>query len=203
MCSDDQIWLILALDKYLKYTNNYSFLKKRFCVAASKKRRTLYDTLKAIIRYSGEISVGKHGLPLLDKADWNDCLKIDDDCLDGPTKEKLYKAQLRKNKQVFGVPFENHLSESVMNAFLLDIAIKDMLKISKQLKDQEYVNHLNELKEKLESNIQKFAYVDGYFARVLINREDSKYKYVGTPHDGLSITKEMDGSIYLNFFRFS
>lgn len=200
MCSDDQIWLILALDKYLKYTNNYSFLKKRFCVVASKKRRTLYDTLKAIIRYSGEISVGKHGLPLLDKADWNDCLKIDDDCLDGPTKEKLYKAQLRKNKQVFGVPFVNDLSESVMNAFLLDIAIKDMLKISKRLEDQEYVNHLNELKEKLESNIQKFAYVDGYFARVLINREDSKYKYVGTPHDGLSITKEMDGSIYLNSF---
>lgn len=203
MCSDDSLWLVDAIYRYIKETNDYSFLRKKFIIAGSNKTRSLYNTLKSIIRYSGEISIGKHGLPLLDKADWNDCLKIDDDCLDGPSKEKLYKLQLRKKHQSFGVPFESNLSESVMNAFLLDIAIKDMIVFSKELKDNEYLNHLNELKNKLEENIQKHAYVDGYFARVLINKEDSKYKFVGTPNDALSITSDFKGSIYLNSFSWS
>jgi len=37
-----------------------------------------------------------HGLPLLDLADWNDCLKIDSNSIDGATKEKLYYEQLKR-----------------------------------------------------------------------------------------------------------
>ena len=91
-------------------------------MAESKEKRSLRDTLMAILRYSGKISIGKHGLPLLDKADWNDCLRLDHDVLDGPEKEKSYYRQLQERGQDFGVPFENTQSESVMNACLLKIA---------------------------------------------------------------------------------
>ena len=203
MCSDDGLWLVDAINRYINISGDYSILNKRFVMASTSKKRSLYETLKAIITYSGKISIGKHGLPLLDKADWNDCLKIDDDCLDGPTKEKLYKAQLRKNKQSFGARFESNLSESVMNAFLLKIAIDEMIGFAKQREDKEYQKELEALRDNLVASIQKNAYVDGYFARVLINRPDSKYKYVGTPNDGLSIMEGYKGSLYLNSFSWS
>src|SRR5574344_552642 len=104
MCSDDQIWLIKAVSEYVKLTGDVGFLNESFPMADGGKRK-LWDTLKAIITYSGRISVGKHFLPLLDKADWNDCLRIDDDFLDGPSKEKAYFAQLKRNGQSYGVPF--------------------------------------------------------------------------------------------------
>ena len=203
MCSDDQIWLVDAIYRYLNLTNDYKFLSKRFPVAGSTRKRSLYDTLKAIITYSAKISIGKHGLPLLDKADWNDCLKIDDDCLDGPTKEKLYKAQLKKTKMPYGTAFNNELSESVMNAFLLVIALNEMKEISTELKDDDYTKEVGELKDKLMKSIKQNAYVDGYYARVLINRSGSKYKYVGTPNDGLSLLDDFKGSLYLNSMSWS
>lgn len=203
MCSDDQLWLVEAISRYIDLTKDYEFLNKRFVVAGSRNKRTLYETLKAIITYSGEISVGKHFIPLLDKADWNDCLKIDDDCLDGPTKEKLYLSYIKKNKLPYGSRFESDLSESVMNGFLLDIAIKHMISFAKHREDKEYLDKLNFLKVRLEKSLKENAYVDGYYARVLINRSDSKYKYVGTPNDKLSLLDDFKGSLYLNSFSWS
>lgn len=203
MCSDDQLWLVEAISRYIDLTKDYEFLNKKFNVAGSRNKRTLYETLKAIITYSGEISVGKHYIPLLDKADWNDCLKIDDDCLDGPTKERLYLSYIKKNKLPYGSRFESELSESVMNGFLLDIAIKHMISFATYREDKEYLNKLNFLKDRLEKSLKENAYIDGYYARVLINKSNSKYKYVGTPNDGLSLLDVFKGSLYLNSFSWS
>lgn len=203
MCSDDQLWLIDAVYRYISLTKDYRILNERFFVADSKKKRTLWDTLKAIVTYSGKISVGKHGLPLLDKADWNDCLKIDNDCLNGPQKAQLYKAQLRKNKQSFGVAFESDLSESIMNAFLLVIGLNEMIELSFYREENEYSKELKELKDNIVNSIKKNAYINGYYARVLINKKDSKYKYIGAPKDGLSLLDDFDGSLYLNSMSWS
>ncbi|MCR4562553.1 MAG: glycosyl transferase [Bacilli bacterium] len=205
MCSDDGLWLVEAIYRYMCLSGDKTLLRKRFKVAGSKKSRTLYETLKAIITYSSKISVGKHGLPLLDKADWNDCLKIDDDCLDGPTKEKLYRQQLRKKKQKFGVPFENELSESVMNAFLLVIMVDNMKVIASKLGDEDYVKEMAETKDRLVKSLKENAYINGYYARVLINRDTpmNGITYVGAPKDGLSLQDDFDGSIYLNSFSWS
>lgn len=203
MCSDDGLWLIEAIYRYIKLTNDYSFLNEEFHIADNKEeKRVLWDTLKAIILYSSKISVGKHNIPLLDKADWNDCLKIDDDCLDGPTKEKLYFKQLEDNKQLFGVRFESDLSESVMNGFLLVISLKEMIEMAKVREEKTYLKELKQTKDNLVKSLKENAYVDGYYARVLINKE-GQYKYVGTLNDGLSIVPELNGSLYLNSLSWS
>ena len=202
MCSDDQLWLVDAIYRYIKITNDYKFLNEEFLIAGSDKKRTLLDTLKAIVVYSSKISVGKHNIPLLDKADWNDCLKIDDDCLDGPAKEKQYFEQLKKNNQPYGVKFESDLSESVMNGFLLVIALDDMIEISKQIKLNDYVVELEFTKDTLVKSLRNNAFVNGFYARVLINKE-GKYKYVGIPGDKLSLLDDFDGSLYLNSFSWS
>ena len=203
MCSDDQLWLVDAIDRYISISNDYSILDKRYLIAGTKKKRSLYDTLKAIITYSSKISIGNHGLPLLDKADWNDCLRIYTDYLSGPEKERLYKAQLRKNKEPYGSRFISNQSESIMNAFLLVIAIDEMIKFASFRHDEEYKKELLNTKDNLVKSIRDNAYINGYYARVLINRPDSKYKYVGAPKDGLSLIDEFDGSLYLNSFSWS
>lgn len=206
MCSDDGLWLIEAIYRYVCLSGDFTILDKEYKMADGKnKKRSLYNTLKAIITYSSKISVGKHGLPLLDTADWNDCLRIDDDCLRGPEKEKLYKAQLKKKKQEFGVPFESELAESVMNAFLLVVMIDDMKIMAEKHHDIEYVKELDETKNKLVKSLKENAYINGYYARVLINRKKplNGIKYVGAPKDGLSLEDDFDGSIYLNSFSWS
>jgi ABC-type polysaccharide transport system, permease component len=51
---------------------------------------------------------------LLDKADWNDTLRLDPAVMKGPQKEEAYLRQLKEKNQKYGVPFENTLCESVM-----------------------------------------------------------------------------------------
>ncbi|HHW90147.1 MAG TPA: glycosyl transferase [Clostridiales bacterium] len=204
ICSDDGLWLAPAVYRYITLTGDIDFLNQECKIAASDKRRTLYQTLKAIIQYSGEISIGKNGFPLLDRSDWNDCLKLDDNWLDGPTKEKLYYEQLKAKGQPYGVPFENDLCESVMNLFLLIITVDYTLQLARKINDQEYAQYLQSLLNRLREGAHKKAWKGDFFARVMINRfEDGKYTYLGAKGDGLSNDPNIDGTYFLNSFSWS
>jgi cellobiose phosphorylase len=205
MCSDDSLWLLEAVKTYVDATGDVSYLEKSFPMADGGER-PLKETLKAILTYSSKISIGKHGLPLLDKADWNDCLKIDVDCLDGPTKEKRYAEQLERNHQSYGVPFENDLSESVMNAFLLVCALNEGIALAELDQDDALKSLFESYKADEVQAIRSSAYIQGYYARVLINRANplNGIRYVGAPGDGLSSVKSLqNGSLYLNSFSWS
>lgn len=204
MCSDDQLWLVQAVSRYVNLTGDVSFLNKRVKIAGSNNKRTIYETLKAIIVYSAKISVGKHNLPLLDSADWNDCLKIDVNYLNGPEKEKAYRSQLKKSKEKYGVKFESNYSESVMNAFLLVIAENLLCDLAHIQKDFEYENELKKMLDELKNNINSYCYINKYYARVLVNNSNkNNITYIGSSKDGLSLDENIDGSYYLNSFSWS
>lgn len=201
MCSDDGLWLLPLVYKYILLTGDKGILSSRFRVAGSEKKRSLYETLKAILLYSGWISVGRHQIPLLDRADWNDCLRIDPDYLDGPEKEKAYYKQIEEKKQPFGTPLESDYSESVMNGFLLSINLKDMAVLSGLLGKEDDRKKYLQRNEELEASLHRNAFQNGYYCRVLINRKNEKNStYIGSRGDGLSLSEEIDGSYYLNSF---
>ncbi len=189
--SDDGLWLIQAVYRFVQYTGDVSFLKEQFEIPESNgKKRSVYDTLKAIIRYSAKISVGNHGLPLIDYADWNDCLKVDTDYLTGPQKETMTG------------PIDQY-SESVMNGFLLKLALNHMEELGDKTGDTEYESEIRQEKLRLSKNLQDHAWKGDFFARVLFNRFEDKTVYLGAGGDGFSGDEKIPGTYFLNSFSWS
>ena len=199
LCSDDQLWLVQAVYRYIALTDDTAFLDESFPVAGSDKTRVLLDTLRAVVIYSSKISVGEHGLPLLDQADWNDCLRLDPDCVDGPTKEKLYREQLERTGGKWGDRFESRGAESVMNAFLLAAALRDLAKLCDMTERRELAAEYEKMLAELRDKIEKHAWKGNFYARALLNG-DRGYTYVGAAGDGLSLDPDADGSYFLNCF---
>ena len=198
-CSDDQLWLVQAVYRYVTLTGDYDFLREKFPVAGDGPARTLWETIMAILEYSGDISVGAHGLPLLDKADWNDTLRLDREVPDGPEKERRYRRQLEEKGQAWGMPWDNTMSESVMNACLLKIAADEAAELAVGIGQEADGKKAAALAARLAESMQKNAWKNGYFARCLIN-DGRRYTYLGAPGDGLSLDPDIDGSYYLNSY---
>ena len=207
LCSDDQLWLLQALDRYVSLTNDYEFLKTEVAMAdedGTMGKRSILDTIKAIILYSSRISVGKHGLPALDSADWNDCLHVDMDCISGPEKQKRYAEQLERTGGNYGDRFESEYSESVMNGFLLKVAVDAAAKFFKELGMTSDEQEMTALSKELYDNLQKNCWKGDFFARVLFNRSNlPEIEYLGAGGDGFSIEEGKPGAYYLNSFGWS
>ena len=202
--SDDALWFIQAVYRYINLTGDIGFLDETVTIAGTDgRKRSVYETIKAIINYSLRISIGKNGLPLIDRADWNDTLQVDPDYIDGITKEKLYKEQIEKSGNP-DEPFKSDFSESVMNAFLLKLALDEAAILAEDKGDAQGRAEFEKASRELYGLIQTHAWKEDYFARVLINRyADGKYTYLGAKGDSFSIDPNIDGVFFLNSFSWS
>lgn len=69
---DDPLWFILAVDEYVKETGSFNILDETeaFLDAAPG---TIREHLLAVVRFARG-NVGRHGLPVFGRGDWNDTL---------------------------------------------------------------------------------------------------------------------------------
>ena len=74
--NDDPLWLIFGVAAYVKETGDVSILKEMVPFDNDEKlAQPLMEHLKRSIHYTLEHR-GPHGLPLIGRADWNDCLNL-------------------------------------------------------------------------------------------------------------------------------
>jgi cellobiose phosphorylase len=80
---DDHLWIVFAVCAYLKETGEISFLDKVLPYYEKDKRGaptqtgTVFDHLQRAVDFTKR-NVGRHGLPLLGFADWNDTVNLRD-----------------------------------------------------------------------------------------------------------------------------
>ena len=74
--NDDPLWLILSVAAYLKETGDWGILDEAVVYENQPGTETpLYEHLQRSLRYTLD-RLGPHGLPLIGRADWNDCLNL-------------------------------------------------------------------------------------------------------------------------------
>jgi len=201
--SDDALWLFQAIGRYIDLTGDASILHREWPVAGEQAVRRLFDTLQAILVYSGRISIGRNGMPLIDHADWNDTLNLDGEGLHGPEKEVLYRKQVAEGVIREGEGLKTDLSESVMNGFLLEIARDYMVRFARMLGDTAREREWTEFGTILRARLQK-AWKGDFFARCFVNRpNDAGIAFFGAAGDGLSADPGVPGAYFLNSFSWS
>ena len=81
---DDHLWIILSVCDYLKETGDYDFLDKEISFydkeleLEEREKATVFEHLKRALDFTKN-NTGKHGLPLLGFADWNDTVNLPGD----------------------------------------------------------------------------------------------------------------------------
>ena len=74
--NDDPLWLIAGTDAYLRETGDWSILNEPVPFDTQPgTEQPLLEHLRRSFRYTAE-HLGPHGLPLIGRADWNDCLNL-------------------------------------------------------------------------------------------------------------------------------
>lgn len=119
--NDDPLWLILSTTAYIKETGDYSLLDEMVPFDNDETRaKTHFEHLKASF-YHVVNNLGPHKLPLIGRADWNDCLNLN--CFSKNPNESF---QTTENKS-------GGTAESVMIAGLFVVYGRDYIELCKQI----------------------------------------------------------------------
>jgi cellobiose phosphorylase len=74
--NDDPLWLILGVAAYIKETGDWAILDEQVPFDNDPNNKaSLLEHLKRSFDHVGN-NLGPHGLPLIGRADWNDCLNL-------------------------------------------------------------------------------------------------------------------------------
>jgi cellobiose phosphorylase len=117
--NDDPAWLVLAVASYLKETGDRTILDEPVPYDnAPGSEKPLYDHLQRSIQYTLD-RMGPHGLPLIGRADWNDCLNLN--CFSETPGESFQTTQNR----------DGGVAESVFIGGLFVLAATDLAAIAR------------------------------------------------------------------------
>ncbi|HXX16260.1 MAG TPA: hypothetical protein VEJ47_15270 [Candidatus Eremiobacteraceae bacterium] len=151
--NDDPHWLILGVSAYLKETGDQTILDELVPYDNAPGSETpLYEHLQRSFRYTLD-RLGPHGLPLIGRADWNDCLNLN--CFSDSPGQSF---QTTTNK-------DGKVAESVFIAALFVHAGRELAEIARRRGlAAECAAYLNEV-AKMEATIRKHGWDGEWFIR--------------------------------------
>ncbi len=152
--NDDSCWLIFGTVAYIKETGDFSILDEMvpFDNQAGSEV-TLFEHLKVSMNHVLN-NLGPHGLPLIGRADWNDCLNLN--CFSWDPNESF---QTTENKS------EGSKAESLMIAGLFVVTGKDYVELCRHLGKHEEAERMAQAVSDMEEAVKKHGWDGNWFLR--------------------------------------
>ncbi|MCB0837936.1 MAG: glycosyl transferase, partial [Bacteroidetes bacterium] len=152
--NDDPLWLILGTTAYIKETGDWSILDEMVPFDNDESiAKTLFEHLKISFNYTVN-NLGPHGLPLIGRADWNDCLNLN--CFSNDPNESF---QTTENKT------EGTLAESLMIAGLFVVYGRDYVELCKVLGKNEEAIRAQKCVDEMVEAIKAHGWDGDWFLR--------------------------------------
>ena len=151
--NDDPLWLIVSVAAYIKETGKWDILDEFVPYDNTPgTEETLYDHLQRSMHYTLD-RLGPHGLPLIGRADWNDCLNLN--CFSISPGQSF---QTTTNK-------DGKVAESVFIAGLFILAAKEMVQIIRHKTDDQAVGDYHKAIESMERVVWEAGWDGAWFRR--------------------------------------
>jgi cellobiose phosphorylase len=151
--NDDPLWLVLSVAAYLKETGDWSILDALVPFDNQPgSEAPLYVHLQHSLQYTLD-RLGPHGLPLIGRADWNDCLNLN--CF-SDTPGQSFQTTTSKDGTV---------AESVFIAGLFVLASTEMEEISKRMGETNQSAEFRTARESMEKVIETAGWDGAWFRR--------------------------------------
>jgi cellobiose phosphorylase len=152
--NDDPMWLILGTISYLKESGDFTILDEMVPFDNDfNNAKTLFDHLTVSFDHVVN-NLGPHGLPLIGRADWNDCLNLN--CFSNDPNESF---QTTENKTT------GSKAESVMIAGLFVVYGRDYIELCKRIGKTGEAARAQKAVENMVIAVKKYGWDGEWFIR--------------------------------------
>jgi cellobiose phosphorylase len=151
--NDDPLWLVLSAASYLKETGDASLLDEPVPYVNQPGSETpFYEHLERCLCYTLE-NLGPHGLPLIGRADWNDCLNLN-----------TFSEQPGESFQT-AVTKDGKVAESVFIAGLFVLAAREMAAIARSRGLEEQARGYDDDAGRMRATVLEHGWDGAWFLR--------------------------------------
>lgn len=151
--NDDPLWLICSTVAYIRETGDFSILSEQVPYDNDPaKAQPLFDHLTRSFDHVIK-NLGNHGLPLIGRADWNDCLNLN--CFSMNPDESF---QTTENG-------EGGVAESVLIAGMFVFYGKEYMELCVRLGEEEEARRVGHHIVEMEEAINKYGWDGNWFLR--------------------------------------
>ncbi len=152
--NDDPMWLIFGTAAYIKETGDFSILDEMVPFDNQPGSEVpLMEHLKVSVDHVIN-NLGPHGLPLIGRADWNDCLNLN--CFSNDPNESF---QTTENKS------EGSKAESLMIAGQFVATGKDYVELCRVLGKNEEADRVEKEIARMEEAVKKYGWDGEWYLR--------------------------------------
>ncbi len=151
--NDDPLWLVLGTAAYIKETGDWDILNESVAYDNDDSLAApLYNHLQRAMGYTLD-RLGPHGLPLIGRADWNDCLNLN-----------TFSAEPGESFQTT-TNMDGKVAESVFIAGLFTLAAGEMTGIARHLGLSDEAARYRDAAAQLDAAVQAHGWDGAWFRR--------------------------------------
>jgi cellobiose phosphorylase len=151
--NDDPLWLLFSVSNYIKETGDWDFLNLEIPFENNEiLKAPLFEHLRRAFYYTVN-NLGPHGLPLIGRADWNDCLNLN--CFSSTPGESF---QTTTNKA-------GGVAESVFIAGMFALYGYEFAEICRRVGKDEEANRAMVYVEEMKAVVEDFGWDGEWFLR--------------------------------------